>query len=696
MKFFKNKTNVILALVLLILIGVGVILGIKFFSKPALTAVDFTNMSEQEIIAWAEENDVADKFEIEHEYDENVPAGGIIYQSIKEGEEIPDSVLIIISDGPDLSNAVQVPDDIKTIEAFENWAKENNFVSYKVEYNNDSEKEEGTIISINPMIVRNNDVAIVTIASNKNIDVPDFSFMSDSEISDWAKENNVRISYENEKSDLTKGSFISQSVKAGDKVAEGDTIKIVVSKGKEDEKDSKTATIDPTKYLGTKEEDFLKALKELGFTNVVMIDEINSTKYDEGTICYYLPDDKQKLDTKIEYKVSLGKDGKPTETAKIDPTKYLGVKEEEFLKELEELGFKNVKKIEEIRSEKYAEGTICYYLPDGKQRVTTTIEYKVSVGKDGTPSSEKTAVIDETGWLGKTEEEFLEGLKKQGFTNIVKIEEVKQSKYKEGTICYYLPDGKQKLDTKIEYKVVAKKDGGSTSDKTATIDPYGYLGKSEESFLKALKDLGFTNIVKIGETTSSLYKEGTICYYLPDGKQKLDTKIEYKTVKKKDSGSSSETTPSQEKVTVPTLTTNPCGGTNTSCSLENLNYSIKFEESTTVSEGQIISISPAAGSSVDKNSTVTIKVSSGASKKYIDTPAAYRAATAVNNTVDATESYMKSVLNGFDVSIVKTTSTQYDVGKIISISVGGSTSYSSGSYPLSTEVIVTISTGYAQ
>ena len=63
--------------------------------------------------------------------------------------------------------------------------------------------------------------------------------------------------------------------------------------------------------------------------------------------------------------------------------------------------------------------------------------------------------------------------------------------------------------------------------KTATIDPYGYLGKSESSFIDSLKNLGFTNVVKIDSIYSN-YPEGTICYYLPDGEQTLDKTIEYK------------------------------------------------------------------------------------------------------------------------------------------------------------------------
>lgn len=61
----------------------------------------------------------------------------------------------------------------------------------------------------------------------------------------------------------------------------------------------------PTSFLGTEEEKFLSSLKELGFTNVKKIGTINSN-FSEGTISYYSPDGDLKLDTLIEYRVSLG------------------------------------------------------------------------------------------------------------------------------------------------------------------------------------------------------------------------------------------------------------------------------------------------------------------------------------------------------------------------------------------------------
>ena len=620
MKFFRNKLNIVLTLVLLILIGIGVVLGIKFFSKPAIKVIDFTNMYEDEVVAWSIENEVQDSFEYKHEYDEQVEAGKVIYQSLKEGETIEENVLIIVSDGPDKTNYIQIPvDTLKTQESFDAWALDKGLNNIKYEYIDDSDLDEGSIISIDPSELKAEDLVTVKVSSKKNIDVPDFSYMSSDEIEKWAKENDVKVVYNYEASDVKKDGFVKQSVKAGNRVSAKDTITIVLSSGKA--KDTGKAYIDETKYLGMKEEDFLKELKELGFKNVVKIDEVYSSKRKEGTICYYLPDGNVNLETKIEYKVSKG-DKDSAKTAYIDETKYLGMKEDEFLKELKDLGFSNIVKIAETTSTKYKEGTICYYLPDGKQELDTKIEYKIVKQA----ASDKTAYIDENKYLGVKEETFLKELKDLGFSNVTKIGEV-DSKYPAGTICYYLPDGKQKLDTKIEYKISK----ASSTSKTAYIDEYKYLGVNETDFLKELMGMGFTDLTKIDSIYSDKYKEGTICYYLPDGNQKLDTTISYKvSLGKKPADPKPEEKPEPEKEPV--------------------------------KEGNILSLAI-----------------------YQDTKS--------GSSYDETKNNMTAALvttGGFSKVTFKGVASEKALGQIISISVNGNTSYKAGSYPVDTPIVIEI------
>ncbi len=66
------------------------------------------------------------------------------------------------------------------------------------------------------------------------VTVADFSTMSKQEIEDWAAANKVKCVFIDEYSDtVASGAFIRQSKNANDTVYEGDTIRIVLSKGKE-------------------------------------------------------------------------------------------------------------------------------------------------------------------------------------------------------------------------------------------------------------------------------------------------------------------------------------------------------------------------------------------------------------------------------------------------------------------------------
>ncbi|MHC1683664.1 MAG: Ltp family lipoprotein [Clostridiaceae bacterium] len=65
------------------------------------------------------------------------------------------------------------------------------------------------------------------------ISVVDFSSMDQTAIKSWADTNKVTCKIEEDYSDsVAKGSFVSQSIKLGETIHEGDTIKIVFSLGK--------------------------------------------------------------------------------------------------------------------------------------------------------------------------------------------------------------------------------------------------------------------------------------------------------------------------------------------------------------------------------------------------------------------------------------------------------------------------------
>ena len=116
MNFFKSKLNVVLLFILLALLGVGGFFGYKMFIKPDVLAINFSDMSSQEISAWFNDNKLSDKLVIEEDYDDTVAQGRVIYQSVKEGDPIKNKVTVIISKGQDPNSKFDIPADSQTYE----------------------------------------------------------------------------------------------------------------------------------------------------------------------------------------------------------------------------------------------------------------------------------------------------------------------------------------------------------------------------------------------------------------------------------------------------------------------------------------------------------------------------------------------------------------------------------------------------
>lgn len=85
-----------------------------------------------------------------------------------------------------------------------------------------------------PVIQDDEQPATTTKAESKAVvTVADFSLMSKDEIEAWASENQVNCKFSEDYSDtVTEGAVISQNKAADSTVKEGETIKIVISKGK--------------------------------------------------------------------------------------------------------------------------------------------------------------------------------------------------------------------------------------------------------------------------------------------------------------------------------------------------------------------------------------------------------------------------------------------------------------------------------
>lgn len=109
-------------------------------------------------------------------------------------------------------------------------------IKYNLEYEFSSEIKRGYCISqsekAGTVVKPNEDEITLVISKGKEINVPDFTTMNVEEATNWITENNLKLvfkeAYDNE---IIKGNIISSNYKTNDKVEEGTSIELVISKG---------------------------------------------------------------------------------------------------------------------------------------------------------------------------------------------------------------------------------------------------------------------------------------------------------------------------------------------------------------------------------------------------------------------------------------------------------------------------------
>lgn len=88
--------------------------------------------------------------------------------------------------------------------------------------------------------------------SAKKVVMADFSSMSEADRDQWGKDNQITINVKKQySSDVQNGAFISQSVKAGTKVAQGSSVTVVYSKGAKPTAEQRNALIKAKEYSDT-------------------------------------------------------------------------------------------------------------------------------------------------------------------------------------------------------------------------------------------------------------------------------------------------------------------------------------------------------------------------------------------------------------------------------------------------------------
>ena len=242
-KSIRPKTIIWIAAGLVL--AAAVIVTLVLVLGGGAEVINFEDWEQGDVQLWANEKGI--KLQIEQQFSDVFEEGRVMNQSIPEGGKIKkgDFLKITVSKGHDLSVTLELPDLLgMTKTQVEQWAEENYMTKVRIttEYSNDV--EAGTVIryEINDDTVVDEvrrDTPLYVIVSKgreeavTEVTVPDFKTMALSECFVFANDNGIDLIIEERYDDyVPKGSIISQSAKADEKVKTGESITLVVSKGK--------------------------------------------------------------------------------------------------------------------------------------------------------------------------------------------------------------------------------------------------------------------------------------------------------------------------------------------------------------------------------------------------------------------------------------------------------------------------------
>ncbi len=216
------------------------------FLRPNITMQNFVGRNISEFTAWAKQNGVINTgVLVEERYNFDVAKDIIVEQDVAEGTKIRKDakITLVVSKGANPDELVTFA-DLKnmTSQEIDAWISENKLLNTRVTSTYDNTVPEGQVISyelrnieesaftrgatLSIIISRGVKPAATITVTTDYVDQPYTSFKS------WADTNKLVVDMkEAYDSKIIAGNIVSISVKKDDKVKEGDTITVVVSKG---------------------------------------------------------------------------------------------------------------------------------------------------------------------------------------------------------------------------------------------------------------------------------------------------------------------------------------------------------------------------------------------------------------------------------------------------------------------------------
>ena len=247
-KITKDKKPFNVKLIVIILAIVLAIVGLILFFvlRPTIEVKDFVGSNASEAKAWIKQNEIETqgiifKEEYSFDYDEDY----VISQSIEAGKKVRKNVKMdfIVSKGADPDELISVP-DIESMykDEIQDWIKENKLTKTKVMSAYNDEVEDGAVVSyefkgVDADSFTRSSILNITVSKGPQpagtVTVDDFVKQDYSVVEAWGKKNKIEI-FKSERYDdkIAKDLVISQSVEAKKTMKEGETLTVVVSKGK--------------------------------------------------------------------------------------------------------------------------------------------------------------------------------------------------------------------------------------------------------------------------------------------------------------------------------------------------------------------------------------------------------------------------------------------------------------------------------
>ena len=244
-----KKQVPVIAWILLAIAVAGISFAIYWFKfAPHITLPDFRGKNISEVSTWAKQNKMENSAIATSEpvYSMEYEKGVVVEQSVAGGKKVKKDtpITFTVSNGPDPDEKIAFLTDIKSMTSGEiqSWISENKLLKAKVVTQYSGTVESGNVISYE---VKNGSEEEFTRGTTLNVicskgpapagqvTVDNFVGKMYADVESWANTKKIKLNKTEAFSDqVDKDKVISMDKKQGETLKEGDTLSVVVSKGK--------------------------------------------------------------------------------------------------------------------------------------------------------------------------------------------------------------------------------------------------------------------------------------------------------------------------------------------------------------------------------------------------------------------------------------------------------------------------------